>query len=56
MTEPLHIIGGGMAGSEAAWAAANMGEMSQDRDAGPKNGPGIGVVGRILPVARSTRR
>ena len=25
MTEPLHIIGGGMAGSEAAWAAANMG-------------------------------
>ncbi len=25
MTDPLHIIGGGMAGSEAAWAAANMG-------------------------------
>ena len=25
MTETLHIIGGGMAGSEAAWAAANMG-------------------------------
>jgi methylenetetrahydrofolate--tRNA-(uracil-5-)-methyltransferase len=25
MTEPLHIIGGGMAGSEAAWAAANAG-------------------------------
>ena len=25
MTEPLHIIGGGMAGAEAAWAAANMG-------------------------------
>ena len=25
MTEPLHIIGGGMAGSEAAWAAANLG-------------------------------
>jgi methylenetetrahydrofolate--tRNA-(uracil-5-)-methyltransferase len=23
--EPLHIIGGGMAGSEAAWAAANLG-------------------------------
>jgi methylenetetrahydrofolate--tRNA-(uracil-5-)-methyltransferase len=25
MTEPLHIIGGGMAGSEAAWAAAILG-------------------------------
>lgn len=25
MTEPLHIIGGGMAGSEAAWQAAAMG-------------------------------
>ncbi|MDT8346151.1 MAG: FAD-dependent oxidoreductase, partial [Thermohalobaculum sp.] len=25
MTEPIHIIGGGMAGSEAAWAAAAMG-------------------------------
>ena len=25
MTEPLHIIGGGMAGSEGAWAAANLG-------------------------------
>ncbi len=25
MTEPLHIIGGGMAGSEAAWQAARMG-------------------------------
>ncbi len=25
MTEPVHIIGGGMAGSEAAWQAANMG-------------------------------
>lgn len=25
MRDPLHIIGGGMAGSEAAWAAANLG-------------------------------
>ena len=25
MTEPLHIIGGGMAGSEAAWAAVGLG-------------------------------
>jgi len=25
MSKPLHIIGGGMAGSEAAWQAANMG-------------------------------
>ncbi len=23
--KPIHIIGGGMAGSEAAWQAANMG-------------------------------
>ncbi|MEM9181351.1 MAG: FAD-dependent oxidoreductase, partial [Pseudomonadota bacterium] len=23
--DPIHIIGGGMAGSEAAWQAANMG-------------------------------
>ena len=25
MTNPIHIVGAGMAGSEAAWAAANMG-------------------------------
>ncbi|MEM6679600.1 MAG: FAD-dependent oxidoreductase, partial [Pseudomonadota bacterium] len=25
MTEPVHIIGGGMAGCEAAWACANLG-------------------------------
>ena len=25
MTDTLHIIGGGMAGAEAAWQAANMG-------------------------------
>lgn len=25
VTSPIHIVGGGMAGSEAAWAAANMG-------------------------------
>ena len=25
MTEPLHIVGGGMAGCEAAWQAAGMG-------------------------------
>ncbi|MAQ70660.1 MAG: hypothetical protein CL565_00535, partial [Alphaproteobacteria bacterium] len=25
MTKKLHIIGGGLAGSEAAWQAANMG-------------------------------
>ena len=24
-SEPIHIIGGGMAGSEAAWQAANLG-------------------------------
>ncbi|HVY88337.1 MAG TPA: FAD-dependent oxidoreductase, partial [Hyphomonadaceae bacterium] len=23
--DPIHIIGGGMAGSEAAWQAANLG-------------------------------
>ncbi|HUF57016.1 MAG TPA: FAD-dependent oxidoreductase, partial [Thermohalobaculum sp.] len=25
MTRPIHIVGGGMAGCEAAWAAANLG-------------------------------
>ena len=38
MSKPIHIIGGGMAGCEAAWAAANLGvpvvlhEMRPERE------------------------
>jgi methylenetetrahydrofolate--tRNA-(uracil-5-)-methyltransferase len=38
MTEPLHIIGGGMAGSEAAWAAANLGVPVVIHEMRPKVG------------------
>ena len=38
MTETLHIIGGGMAGSEAAWAAANMGVPVVIHEMRPKIG------------------
>ncbi len=38
MTEPLHIIGGGMAGSEAAWAAANLGVPVVIHEMRPKTG------------------
>jgi len=38
MTEPLHIIGGGMAGSEAAWAAANLGVPVVLHEMRPKTG------------------
>jgi methylenetetrahydrofolate--tRNA-(uracil-5-)-methyltransferase len=38
MSEPLHIIGGGMAGSEAAWAAANAGIPVVLHEMRPKTG------------------
>jgi methylenetetrahydrofolate--tRNA-(uracil-5-)-methyltransferase len=38
MSEPLHIIGGGMAGSEAAWAAANAGVPVVIHEMRPKVG------------------
>jgi len=38
MSEPLHIIGGGMAGSEAAWAAANLGVPVVIHEMRPKVG------------------
>jgi len=38
MTETLHIIGGGMAGSEAAWAAAQMGVPVVIHEMRPKVG------------------
>ncbi|MCV2870063.1 methylenetetrahydrofolate--tRNA-(uracil(54)-C(5))-methyltransferase (FADH(2)-oxidizing) TrmFO [Defluviimonas sp. WL0002] len=38
MTETLHIIGGGMAGSEAAWQAANMGVRVVIHEMRPKVG------------------
>ena len=38
MTEPLHIIGGGMAGSEAAWQAANLGTPVVLHEMRPKVG------------------
>ncbi|MFZ5963748.1 methylenetetrahydrofolate--tRNA-(uracil(54)-C(5))-methyltransferase (FADH(2)-oxidizing) TrmFO [Thalassococcus sp. BH17M4-6] len=36
MTEELHIVGGGMAGSEAAWQAANMGARVVIHEMRPK--------------------
>ena len=36
MTEKLHIVGGGMAGSEAAWQAANMGVPGVIHEMRPK--------------------
>ncbi|MFL4470992.1 methylenetetrahydrofolate--tRNA-(uracil(54)-C(5))-methyltransferase (FADH(2)-oxidizing) TrmFO [Tateyamaria armeniaca] len=38
MTEKLHIVGGGMAGSEAAWQAANMGVSVVIHEMRPKVG------------------
>jgi len=38
MTEPLHIVGGGMAGAEAAWQAANMGVDVVIHEMRPKTG------------------
>ncbi|MGR3594151.1 MAG: methylenetetrahydrofolate--tRNA-(uracil(54)-C(5))-methyltransferase (FADH(2)-oxidizing) TrmFO [Limimaricola soesokkakensis] len=38
MTEPLHIVGGGMAGSEAAWQAANAGIPVILHEMRPKTG------------------
>lgn len=38
MTETLHIVGGGMAGSEAAWQAANMGVRVVIHEMRPKVG------------------
>jgi methylenetetrahydrofolate--tRNA-(uracil-5-)-methyltransferase len=38
MSEPLHIIGAGMAGSEAAWAAANLGVPVVIHEMRPKVG------------------
>jgi methylenetetrahydrofolate--tRNA-(uracil-5-)-methyltransferase len=38
MTETLHIVGGGMAGSEAAWQAANMGVPVVIHEMRPKVG------------------
>ncbi len=38
MIDPLHIIGGGMAGSEAAWAAANLGVPVVLHEMRPKTG------------------
>ncbi|MEX0305565.1 MAG: FAD-dependent oxidoreductase, partial [Leisingera sp.] len=36
MTQTLHIVGGGMAGSEAAWQAANMGVQVVIHEMRPK--------------------
>ena len=38
MTKELHIVGGGMAGSEAAWQAANMGVNVVIHEMRPKVG------------------
>ena len=38
MTDELHIVGGGMAGSEAAWQAANIGVSVVIHEMRPKVG------------------
>ncbi|MEL7132272.1 MAG: methylenetetrahydrofolate--tRNA-(uracil(54)-C(5))-methyltransferase (FADH(2)-oxidizing) TrmFO [Pseudomonadota bacterium] len=51
MTETLHIVGGGMAGSEAAWQAANMGVRVVIHEMRPKVGTfahQTGLLGELV--------
>ncbi|MEL6466076.1 MAG: methylenetetrahydrofolate--tRNA-(uracil(54)-C(5))-methyltransferase (FADH(2)-oxidizing) TrmFO [Pseudomonadota bacterium] len=51
MTEILHIVGGGMAGSEAAWQAANMGVRVVIHEMRPKVGTfahQTGLLGELV--------
>ncbi|MCE0503835.1 methylenetetrahydrofolate--tRNA-(uracil(54)-C(5))-methyltransferase (FADH(2)-oxidizing) TrmFO [Roseivivax sp. GX 12232] len=47
MTETLHIVGGGMAGSEAAWQAANLGVRVVIHEMRPKVGTFAHKTGKL---------
>ena len=53
MTETLHIIGGGMAGSEAAWQAANMGVPVVIHEMRPKVGTFAHRTGNLAEMVCS---
>jgi len=53
MTDPIHIIGGGMAGSEAAWQAANMGVPVVIHEMRPKTGTFAHQTGNLAEMVCS---
>jgi methylenetetrahydrofolate--tRNA-(uracil-5-)-methyltransferase len=53
MTQTLHIIGGGMAGSEAAWQAANMGVPVVIHEMRPKTGTFAHQTGHLAEMVCS---
>jgi len=53
MTQTLHIIGGGMAGSEAAWQAANMGVNVVIHEMRPKVGTFAHKTGHLAEMVCS---
>jgi methylenetetrahydrofolate--tRNA-(uracil-5-)-methyltransferase len=53
MTETLHIIGGGMAGSEAAWQAAELGVPVQIHEMRPKVGTFAHRTGNLAEMVCS---
>ena len=53
MTETLHIIGGGMAGSEAAWQAANMGVPVVIHEMRPETGTFAHRTGKLAEMVCS---
>jgi len=53
MTHPIHIIGGGMAGSEAAWQAANMGVPVVIHEMRPKVGTFAHQTGNLAEMVCS---
>ncbi|MEM7730634.1 MAG: methylenetetrahydrofolate--tRNA-(uracil(54)-C(5))-methyltransferase (FADH(2)-oxidizing) TrmFO, partial [Pseudomonadota bacterium] len=53
MTDPIHIIGGGMAGSEAAWQAAQMGVPVVIHEMRPKTGTFAHQTGNLAEMVCS---
>jgi methylenetetrahydrofolate--tRNA-(uracil-5-)-methyltransferase len=53
MTEPLHIVGGGMAGSEAAWQAASLGVPVVIHEMRPKVGTFAHRTGNLAEMVCS---
>lgn len=53
MTETLHIVGGGMAGSEAAWQAAQMGVSVVIHEMRPKVGTFAHKTGHLAEMVCS---
>ncbi|MEM9127217.1 MAG: FAD-dependent oxidoreductase, partial [Pseudomonadota bacterium] len=53
MTQALHIVGGGMAGSEAAWQAAQMGVDVTIHEMRPKTGTFAHQTGNLAEMVCS---